>query len=220
MGTHSMAEPPPNPKLRHDIRATTPSRIHRMSHWMKRPESEMKETARHGYNEASKQHAEMIDRRPPPPSVSDGWRGTTRGKQARGTRQGGKRIERGTIARRNSTVSARLPAHRVARRGERRRSRPDRRDEERDEPQASRTSQHAPHNEMRTPSPSSRADRQAGRGASQRKQHEPVIDIGTNRRAEPSKQDTDAPRLTPRPTVSKSGEETGETMTDEMGRMR
>lgn len=35
---------------------------------------------------------------------------------------------------------------------------------------------------------------------------------------QPSKQDTDAPRLTPRPTVSKSGEETGETMIDEMKR--
>lgn len=44
------------------------------------------------------------------------------------------------------------------------------------------------------------------------------IDIGTDSRTKPSKQDTDAPRRTPCPTVSKNGETRSEMMTDEMKR--
>lgn len=98
----------------YNIRATAQSRTNRTTHEMERPSDER----RHGYNGASKQSTpSRQNRKPPPPSVSDGWRGTTQGKQARGTRQ----AERET----NSTAaSALLPAHRVARRGERRRTDP------------------------------------------------------------------------------------------------
>lgn len=76
---------------------------------------------------------------------------------------------------------------------------------------------------MRTlsPPPAAETTGKQTEGTSQRKQHEPVIDIsnqhkphGKTKQAE----STDAPRLTPRPTVSKSGEEIGETMADEMRR--
>ena len=130
----------------YNIRATAQIRTNRTTHERERPSDER----RHGYNGASKQSTpSRQNRKPPPPSVSGGWRGTTRGKQARGTRQGGKKSERETIAHRNSTASVRLPAHRVARRGERRRT--DLTDgmmnEARDKTRwrVSRTSQHAPH---------------------------------------------------------------------------
>lgn len=57
---------------------------------------------------------------------------------------------------------------------------------------ASKASQHAPHDEMRTPPPPPQPNRQASRPRDTRPQrirHEPVIDINTDRRIEPSKQE-------------------------------
>ena len=73
---------------------------------------------------------------------------------------------------------------------------------------------------MRTPSPP-QPSRQASRPRGHRRkiQHEPTYrhrhrPQGKTKQAE----STDAPSLTPRPTVSKNGEETSETTGDEMGR--
>lgn len=80
------------------------------------------------------------------------------------------------------------------------------------------TSQHIPHGrDENAIAPAADPTGKQTEGTSQRKRHEPAIEISEARRTEPSKQDANAPRLTPSPTVSKSGETTGETMTDEMG---
>lgn len=127
MGTHSMAEPPPNSHLRHDIMATTPSRTDRTSHENSDRATRREGAARHGYNGASKQSTpsrQPTDRRRHPHQGDDGASEERPEASKHGETRQAAKSGRGTIARRNRTASAHLPAYRVARRGERRRTDP------------------------------------------------------------------------------------------------
>ena len=92
-----------------------------------------KRKGRHGTDttgQASRPPAETTDRKPPPPSASDGWRETPRGKQAQGERGRQQEIETENDSQPQSPVSPPI----VSRNGARdETNRPDRRDDKRGE---------------------------------------------------------------------------------------
>lgn len=177
--------------------------------------------------QASRPPAEPIDRKPPPPSAS---RRSEKRPEASKHRWRDMRQEIRT--RNDSTPQShriRRPAHRVERRGERRRT--DQTDETTNEAKddtgrwASRTSQHIPHEEMRTPfffsPPAAEPTGKQTEETPQRKRHRPAIDIGTDRMTEIKQlENADTPRPTPRQPCRGAGRRTGETITDEMRRQR
>lgn len=139
----------PNSYLRHQ--GTTQNRANRTTHERERQSDETRDSGTDTTRQASKQTApprrQTANR--PPPSVLDGWRETPEASK-HGDKAGGKKSERRTDS---TAATARFPAHRVARRGERR-----------DGPMGKQDIAKHPHDEMRTPFPRSQSDRRADRG--------------------------------------------------------
>ena len=199
----------------YDIMATTQSRINRTSHEKSDRATRREGTERHGYNGASNQHAEMIDRKPTSPSASDGWRETPRGKQARRNETGGSEIR----TRNDSTPQPQRIRHpprpSCRKTGREAKNRPDRRDdrrgERRDEPTGGKQGhRNTPHTDkMRTPSPPPAAETTGKQTeGTPRPPKSGMSRLSTSAQTagqEPSKQDTDTPRLTPRQPCRRTG---------------